>query len=79
MMEVNILKELFQEGILLKAKVLPAPMQSGQYILVLAKANGGEEQVTKTKGRGTKIYKQLNGALKDAQQIGFKEITVRYE
>lgn len=78
-MEIKLLRKLFQEGLLLAAKVQPAPMEPGRYILVFAKANGGEEQITKARDNETKIYKRLNGALQDAQDIGFKEVTIRFE
>ncbi len=78
-MELKILKKLFQEGLLLTAKALPAPMYSGQYILVFSKSNGGEEQVTRARDGETKIYKRWNGAVLDAQEVGFKEVTIRFE
>lgn len=78
-MEIKLLRKLFQEGLLLTANVLPAPMEPGRYILVFAKSNGGEEQITKARDNETKIYKRLNGALQDAQDIGFKEVTIRFD
>jgi hypothetical protein len=77
--EIKLLRRLFQEGLLLAAKVLPAPMEPGRYILVFAKANGGEEQITKARDNEAKVYKRLNGALQDAQDIGFKEVTIRFD
>lgn len=77
--EIKLLRKLFQEGLLLAANVQPAPMESGRYILVFSKANGGEEQITKARGNEVKVYKRLNGALQDAQDIGFKEVSIRFE
>ncbi len=54
-------------------------MEPGRYILVFNKANGGEEQITKARDNETKVYKRLNGALQDAQDIGFKEVTIRFD
>ncbi len=78
-MEIKLLRTLFQEGLLLTAKILPAPMNPGCYNLVFIKPNGGEEHITKARDNKTKIYKRLHGALQDAQDIGFKEVTIRFE
>lgn len=77
-MEIKILRKLFEEGLLLTAKVLPAPMKPGRYILVFDKASGREEQITTARDDEAKVYKRLNGALLDAQNLGFKEVTVRF-
>lgn len=78
-MEIKLLRKLFQEGLLITAKVLPAPMQAGKHILVFAKANGGEEHITRARDNETKTYKRLNGAIQDAQDIGFKEVTIVFD
>ncbi len=78
-MEIKLLKSLFQEGLLVNARALPAPMESGRFILVFRKSSGGEEQVTRARDNTLKVYKRLNGALQDAQEIGFKEVTVQFE
>lgn len=46
-MEIKLLKTLFEEGLLLSAKVLPAPMEHDRWIMVFNKASGSEEQITK--------------------------------
>ena len=78
-MEIKLLRTLFQEGLLLTARVLPVPMEPGRYILIFNKSNGGEEQVTRARDNEIKVYKRLNGALQDAQGIGFKEVIIRFE
>ena len=78
-MEIRLLRKLFQEGLLLSAKVHPAPMESDRWIMVFDKASGGQEQITRARDGETKIYKRLNGALQDAQDIGFKEVTIRFD
>jgi hypothetical protein len=77
-MEIKLLRRLFQEGLLLTAKVYPAPMEDERWIMAFDKSNGGEEQITKARDDKTKIYRRLNGALQDAKDIGFKEVTIRF-
>lgn len=78
-MEIRLLKKLFEEGLLLAATALPAPMNPGHYLLVFSKSTGGEECVTRTRDHAIKTYKRLSGALIDAQEIGFKEVKVIFD
>ena len=78
-MDKQQLKSLFKEGALLTAKILPAPMMPGRYILVFGKANGREEQIIKTRSDQKKVYKRLTGAVFDAQKIGFKKVELNFE
>ena len=76
--EIKILRKLFEEGLLLGANVLPAPMESDRYILVFPKASGGFEQATRARDDEAKIYKQTDGAVNDARRIGFKKVTIEF-
>jgi hypothetical protein len=76
--EIKFLRKLFQEGLLVTAKVYPAPMELDCWILVFDKSNGGQEQITKARDHKTKIYKRLNGAIQDARDIGFKKVTIEF-
>lgn len=79
-MEIKLLRKLFREGLLLNAKVLPAPMQADRWMLVFDKGSGGQEEVSKTRNPDeTKFYKRVIGAIEDAKGIGFKEVTIRFE
>ncbi len=78
LVEIKFLRKLFEEGLLMTAKVVPAPMESDKWILVFIKASGGLEQITKARDRKDKIYKRINGAILDAKTIGFKEVVVTF-
>ena len=79
-MEIRLLRKLFREGLLLNAKVLPVPMQADRWMLVFDKPSGGQEEVSKTRAPDeTKFYKRVIGAIEDAKDIGFKEVTIRFE
>ena len=78
-MEIRLLKTLFEEGLLMSARVVPVPMESDKWILVLGKASGEQEQVSRARDRSDKIYKRINGAILDAKTIGFKEVMVTFE
>lgn len=76
--EIRMLKHLFDEGFLRSAIVVPAPMESDRWHLVFEKSNGGYEKITKSRTDVEKNYKRLNGALADAQEIGFKKVTIEF-
>lgn len=77
-MEIRLLKKLFIEGALISAKILPAPMESQKYLLVVTTQNGTQEPVTTTNNKKTKIYRRTDGAISDAITIGFKEVSIRF-
>lgn len=78
-MEIKVLKELFREGLLRCAKIVPAPMESDRWLLVFEKANGGHERITKARTDNQKIYKRINGAIADAQEIGFRKVSLEFD
>ncbi len=78
-MEISLLRHLFQEGTLLSATVVPAPMEPGKWLMVFNKASGGQVRITKARTDIDKVYKRLNGALQDAQDIGFKEVIIQFD
>jgi hypothetical protein len=52
-------------------------MEPGRWLLVFDKANGGQERITKARSEIDKVYKRINGALADAEEIGFQEVKIR--
>ncbi|WP_184465173.1 plasmid replication protein RepB [Zhongshania antarctica] len=77
-MEIRMLRQMFQEGLLRTATIIPAPMERDRWMLVFQKANGNQERITKARTENDKVYKRLNGALSDAQDIGFRSVTVEF-
>ncbi len=77
-MEMRMLRQLFQEGLLLSASVVPAPTEHDRWVLVFEKANGDRERITKARTNIDKVYKRINGALIDAHKIGFKRVSVEF-
>jgi len=77
--EIKVLKELFREGLLRCAKIVPAPMESDRWLLVFEKSNGGYERITKARTDNEKIYKRINGAIADAQEIGFRKVSLEFD
>ena len=76
-MEIRLLRQLFQEGMLLSATIVPAPMESDKWLLVFEKASGGQERISKARSDIDKVYKRINGAIADAEDIGFQEVKIR--
>ena len=77
LLEIRLLKQLFAEGVLLSATIVPAPMESDRWLLVFDKVSGGQERISKARSDTDKIYKRINGAIIDAEDIGFKEVKVQ--
>lgn len=76
-MEIRLLRQLFQEGMLLSATIVPAPMESDRWLLVFDKVSGGQERISKARSNVDKVYKRINGAIADAEDIGFQEVKIR--
>ncbi len=74
-----MLRQLFREGMLLSAAIVPAPMQPGCWMLVFDKASGSQERITRARTEIDKIYKRINGALADAKDIGFREVKIKLQ
>lgn len=77
-MEIRMLKQMFQEGLLRTATIVPAPMESDRWLLIFEKANGNQERITRVRTEDDKIYRRLHGALEDAKKIGFRSVTVEF-
>lgn len=78
-LEIRILRELYHEGLLKKASVVPAPMEQDRWLLVFERLNGAQENITRARTDQEKVYKRINGALVDAREIGFKSVTVEFQ
>jgi len=74
-MNLSITRELFDAGILLKARIEPVPMSEG-FSLIFTKADGTDISVTRVKTNDIKIYKREVGAMSDAKKVGFQEVTI---
>ena len=75
--EIRLLTQLFREGMLLSATIMPAPMQQDRWLMVFDKPSGEQERITKARSDIDKVYKRIHGALADAELIGFQEVKVR--
>lgn len=76
-MEIKILKQLFAEGVIISAEIIPVGDNNKGWIMVIQKASGGAVTVFKSSQKIKKVYKSVQGALSDAKEIGFKEAIVK--
>jgi len=75
-MKLKELKLLFENGILREARILPAPMQSGHWVVEIAKA-GQAEAVTIEKQRGgVRFFATLDAAYSLVREIGFRKALI---
>ena len=68
---------MFREGVLLSATIVPAPLEQDRWLRVFEKGRGGHERISKSRSDTDKIYKRINGAIIDAEDIGFKEVKIQ--
>jgi len=78
-LEIRILRELYREGVLKKASVVPSPAKQNRWLLVFERLSGDQEKITRARTNQEKVYKRINGALIDAREIGFKSVTVEFQ
>ncbi len=76
--EIRVLRELFREGMLLSATIVPVPLEQDRWLLKFEKSSGGVEFITRARTHEEKIYKRVNGALVDARDIGFQRVTIEF-
>lgn len=76
-MEIRLLRQLFKEGMLLSATIAPAPMQPDSWLMVFDKPSGEQECITKARTSIDKYYKRINGAIADAELIGFQDVRIK--
>lgn len=76
-MEIRVLRQLFQGGMLLSATIVPVSTEPNRWLMLFEKANGGQERITKARSNIDKVYKRINGAITDAKEIGFQEVKIR--
>ncbi len=77
-MDRQLVTKLFNGGALTGAFIQPAPLEPNKYILSFRSLNGEEAFLTHARRTEVKVYKRLNGAMKDVQAVGFKEVTIRF-
>ncbi|MBA1446422.1 MAG: hypothetical protein M3H12_19770 [Chromatiales bacterium] len=76
-MDIRMLRRLFQEGTLVSATIMPAPMEPDRWLLGFEKNSGGQEWITKTRSDIGKAYKWISDALVDVEYIGFQEVKIK--
>ena len=76
--EIRVLRELFREGMLLSATIVPVPLEQDRWMLMFEKSSGGVEYITRARSKDEKVYKRINGALVDARDIGFQRVTIEF-
>ncbi len=72
-----MMRELFKEGVLYEALVVPAPMESNSWMVSVVRSNGTHEHLTTINAGTNKIYKRLPAALEDVRRVGFSEAKVQ--
>ncbi|ADN75786.1 putative plasmid replication protein RepB [Ferrimonas balearica DSM 9799] len=73
MLEIDF-KRRFNDGALVSAKTVPAPMQAGWLLLITDKAKK-QELLTKQR-EGERVFRSIDSAYATARRIGFRKMVI---
>ncbi|MFK5950678.1 MAG: hypothetical protein QM500_18150 [Methylococcales bacterium] len=76
-MEKTMLRTLYNEGVLSSACVIPSPCNGNSYQLEFTRLNGLLVVMTVQNKKRAKLFKFLETAIRNARDVGFKDITVK--
>lgn len=74
-LEQKELTLLFDNGLLTKAKIVPAPMDDGGYNLLFTHKSKGEIALI-TAREHVRVFRTLQVAINTVEKIGFKKVEV---
>ena len=77
-MEIKVLKQLFVNGALNSANVIPAPMESGKWLVVIETKHGLYEHMTMANSKKEKLFRSIPAALENLRSIGFQKAMVTF-
>lgn len=69
------MRELFRAGVLERAKIAPAPMAEGCWIVLIQRMDKTQEILTTQKGND-KWFKGVATAIEEVRRIGFRNAEV---
>jgi len=75
--DLSGMRKLFKDGGLKTAIVVPAPMESGGWLLHVVRTDGTADYMTVARTDRPKIYKSLESVHLDAKRVGFEEVTTQ--
>ena len=71
-LDINVLKTLFQDGVLVRAEIIPVPLKKAWLVVVREK---DEKPIILSNGKGLeKHFKGVNAAMTAVRSIGFREV-----
>lgn len=75
-LEIKILRQLFESGALDSATVSPARSDEDMWEVSVETIKGSREYLTTANARTNKLFRRLPAAIEDARRIGFQEVLV---
>ena len=74
-MQIKDFKLLFPTGDLVKAEIVPAPMESGFNLVFYRKGSSGFVPVEAQRG-GVRVFTTIDTAVANAAKVGFSTVSV---
>lgn len=74
-MQLSEAKTFFDEGLLVRAVVVRAPMAAGYHLELYRKGGKACEPIERQRG-GYRVYATIDAAVASAEAIGFRQIEV---
>lgn len=78
-MDLSHARQLFQTGAIAQARVVPAPMRAGEYLLEFELISGASVCLCLDKTRDPRSFARWETAAKNAAKVGFHEVRVIFE
>lgn len=77
--DLSAMRQLFQEGELKSAMVVPVTMQLNAWELIAVCKDGSKEHMTIARSDRRKVYKSLKSVHADAARVGFTQVVIQVE
>ena len=78
-MQLDKVQYLFEEGVLVSARVVPAPLLENKYLLEFVRSSGVVERLELARKKKDRIYRSIDAAAKKAREVGFKSVNVMFD
>ena len=78
-MQIEMIQHLFDEGVLVNARIVPAPLMPDKFFLEFVRTSGNIERLSLARKKKDRVYKTIDSAAKKAREVGFRNVNVLFD